>query len=135
MEMEDKGILTKAIDGILINPGDIFLSKVTGKIVMCCEADSDRWPCEKCVYSNSRKGYSGCIGLLRLVEAGRCTHYYRKDNKDVYFKEVESLYEIPQETKDLLKALYSSTLSFLENYGYIRLLLDTEYAIHKDNKG
>ena len=117
MGIEEIMLSRVVANGLLIKPGDTFLSKVTGKLVMCCECDADtdhsRNSCTRCVYYNNREDLPGCSGnihYLRLIEAGHCVHHFRKDNKNVYFKEVESLYEIPHETKELLKTLYSSSL-------------------------
>lgn len=144
METEEIMLSKLVAGGLLIKPGDTFLSKVTGKLVMCCDADADhsRTSCTKCVY-NSKENFPECSGCsryihpLRLMEAGHCTPHFRKDNKNVYFKEIESLYEIPHETKELLKALYysSSAISANERFEYMRLLLDIEYYSYSKTNG
>ena len=135
METEEIMLSKVVADGLLIKPGDNFLSKVTGKLVMCCDADADhsRASCAKCVY-NSKENFPECSGCssyihsLRLVEAGHCTPHFRKDNKNVYFKEVESLYEIPSETISLLKTISYSDMTPLDKFKCEQLLLEALYV-------
>jgi len=140
METEEIMLSKVVADGLLIKPGDNFLSKVTGKLVMCCDADADhsRASCTKCVYNNKENfpcsGCSSYIYPLRLVEAGHCTPPFRKDNKNVYFKEVESLYEISSETLSLLKTIDYSDMTPLDKFKYERLLLEALYVSYMDKR-
>ena len=119
--------------------GETFLSKVTGKLVVTLDSPPSYRRCLSCVYnSNSKRG--SCYGLmhvLRQEEVGHCSSRSRKDHKDVYFKEVESLYVVSKETLDLIQEIHESRLSGseIDDSPLIMLLLDAEFEAYKNKEG
>lgn len=119
--------------------GETFLSKATGKLVVTLDSPPSYKRCLSCVYnSNSKRG--SCYGLmhvLRQKEVGHCSHLSREDNKNVYFKEVESLYVVSKETLDLIQEIHELRLSGSEINDsplLIMLLLDAEFEAYKNKK-
>ena len=111
--------------------GDVFISRLTGRKAITVLGSSGR--CCSCIYNRlgSKGGQIGCFGAyhdLRREEAGQCSSKSRGDHKNVYFKEVEKLYDLTKETVELMIDLQTdSTLSTVDKINLHQLLLDAEY--------
>lgn len=115
-------------------PGQIFFSKVTGCRLIVVPKEVQR--CNFCAYRlcNYSKKFReslptniGCLSGLRLDEAGQCWKTVREDKCAVYFQIVEVLYEIPEETKELILDLSKLYRDPKDRLNARKLLLELEY--------
>lgn len=113
--------------------GEVFVSRLTGKKVITKLGEKGR--CVSCVFKNNK--HLSCIGFvynIRKLEAGHCSKESRKDGIDVYFEEIEQLYEIPQETMDLILELDKTILTSDERLNAQMTLLNAEYLLYNERQ-
>ena len=110
-----------------------FISKLLGKELVVVEHDGPG-RCNHCAYKSvcideDRKFYS-----LRQTEAGHCSSKSRRDEKNVFFREIKKLYTPDKEVYKDLEDIQNSDLSIEEKKLYQLAILDAMYESKTGNQ-
>ena len=113
--------------------GAKFISKLLGKELVVVEHDGPG-RCNHCAYKSvcideDRKFYS-----LRQTEAGHCSSKSRRDDKNVFFREIKKLYTPDKEVYKDLEDIQNSDLSIEEKKLYQLAILDAMYESKTGNQ-
>jgi hypothetical protein len=117
-------------------PGDIFISKLTGKKVIVISDDERDATCQQCIYIRYCRSHDDKELRLRLMEGGSCTRGERSNGKGVIFREIKQLYMISKETISFLEEIKNDpALKEDEKLNYQFLLLNAEFDKYINNEG